>query len=181
MPTKHKVIRAPKQVGIDALTSSIQAYVERHSDEILSTLMPAAFAFRPDDELDGCGPKAILRELERVLFTSIMRVRAVPYRAPRKIIVVLEGIASDPDMIVRDFSVLDPEAVAAFETEYGKLSAWHRTALLEFHAGLRIKLDPESTVKAALNAKRFLEPHIRRGQPKNLPQQKLILAVLLEA
>jgi hypothetical protein len=175
MPTKHKVTRAEKPFEIDILASSIAAYLKKNEDQILSCLMPAGFEFTPHDELDGCGPKAILRELERVLFISIMRVRAVPYRAPRKIIAVLEGIASDPDMLVRDFSVLDPEAVAAFETEYCKLSALHRTALLEVHAGLRIKLDPESVVKAALNAKRFLEAHIRRGQPKNLPQQKLAL------
>jgi hypothetical protein len=169
------VIPATRQIEIDALTSSIRAYVEQHEDKILSTLMPAGFAFEPKHELDGCGPTAILRELERVLFISIMRVRAVPYRASRKLIAVLEKIASHPDIIKREFSDVDPEAAAIFETEYGKLSQLHRTKLLELHAGLSITLDPTSVTTAARNAIRFLEPHIRRGQPKNLPQQKLAL------
>src|SRR5262245_53254622 len=144
MPTKHKVTRAEKPVEIDALVSAITAYVEQHSDEILSTLMPAGVEFKPEDELDGCGPATVLKELERVVFISIMRVRAVPYRAPRKIIAVLEAIASHPQIIKREFSALDPEAVAIFETEYGKLSHLHRRKLLELHAGLSITLDPTS-------------------------------------
>ena len=97
MPTKHKVTRVEKLVEIDVLVSSIEAYVQKHEDQILSTLMLAGFEFNPDDELDGQGPKAILKELERILFISIMGVLAVPYRAPRKIIAVLEGIACHPN------------------------------------------------------------------------------------
>ena len=78
MPTKHKAIRAEPQVPVNVLTSSISAYVETHSNKVLSTLMPAGFEFKSENELDGCGPTTVLKELERVLFISIIRVRAVP-------------------------------------------------------------------------------------------------------
>ena len=175
MPTKHKAIRAEPQVPVNVLTSSIGAYVDTHSSKILFTLMPAGFEFKPEDELDGCGPTTVLKELERVLFISIMRVRAVPYRAPRKMIAVLEDIASDPDITVKDFSVLDPEAIALFENEYVKLSPRCRRVLLEFHAGTKSQLDRTSAIEAARSAVKFLQAQIRRGQPKNLPQQKLAL------
>lgn len=92
MPTKHKVIPAAGQIGISTLSSSIRAYLEAHQDKIVSTLMPAGFAFKPDDGLDGFGPTAILKELDRVLFISILRVRAVPYRANAKSLPCSRGL-----------------------------------------------------------------------------------------
>jgi DNA-binding transcriptional LysR family regulator len=48
--------------------------------------MPPDFRFQDGDELDGCGPNAVLAELGRLLFVAIIHVYALPNWPVRQLI-----------------------------------------------------------------------------------------------
>jgi hypothetical protein len=123
MPTRYPLKRQKPEFQVLEVSRCIEEHVEKKGVKILAALMPPGFRFKEADELDGCGPMAILGELKRLLFESILIVFSMPNRPVRLLIDALKRIASEPQIFCRDYQLLEQEAVAVLVNEYNKLSA----------------------------------------------------------